>query len=62
VVDTYVAMTSARPYREAFSAERAIEEIEEKAGTQFDPSVVTIFAEMIRGEANRAPDRASDER
>jgi HD-GYP domain-containing protein (c-di-GMP phosphodiesterase class II) len=62
VVDTYVAMTSARPYREAFNAERAIEEIEEKAGTQFDPSVVTIFAEMIRGEANRAPDRASDER
>ena len=58
VVDAFVAMTSPRAYRHAFTTERALGELEEKAGTQFDPSVVTIFAEMVRGDASRAPDSA----
>jgi len=59
VVDAFVAMTSPRAYREAYSLEKALTELEEKAGTQFDPSVVPIFAEMVRGEATRAPNRNS---
>lgn len=59
IVDSYVAMTSPRAYREAFSVDRALTELEAKAGTQFDPSVVPIFIKMVRGEANRAPERTS---
>ena len=57
VVDAFVAMTSPRAYRQAFTVENALLELEAKAGTQFDPSVVPIFAEMVRGETTRAPDR-----
>lgn len=43
VVDTFDAMTSTRPYREALSIEAAVEEIERCAGTQFDPAVAQAF-------------------
>jgi HD-GYP domain-containing protein (c-di-GMP phosphodiesterase class II) len=45
VADAYDAMTSARPYRRPFSAERALEEIESCAGTQFDPAIAAVFVE-----------------
>jgi putative nucleotidyltransferase with HDIG domain len=43
VADTLDAMTSDRPYRNGFPFERAIEEIREHAGTQFDPAMVEAF-------------------
>jgi putative two-component system response regulator len=43
VADTYDAMTSERPYREAMSAEATYTEIERGKGTQFDPEVVDAF-------------------
>jgi putative two-component system response regulator len=43
VADTYDAMTSERPYREAMSAEVTYTEIERGKGTQFDPEVVDAF-------------------
>jgi putative nucleotidyltransferase with HDIG domain len=43
VCDTYDAMTSDRPYRDALSHEIAIQEIHDHAGTQFDPEVATAF-------------------
>jgi putative two-component system response regulator len=39
VVDTFDAMTSDRPYRDALPVETAFEEIEDEAGRQFDPRV-----------------------
>jgi HD-GYP domain-containing protein (c-di-GMP phosphodiesterase class II) len=33
-------MTTDRPYRKAFSFEKAIKEIKNNAGTQFNPNVV----------------------
>lgn len=44
VADAFDAMTSERPYRETVSREEAIAEIKAKAGTQFDPAVVEVFA------------------
>ncbi|MGI8608947.1 MAG: HD domain-containing phosphohydrolase [Candidatus Dormibacteria bacterium] len=43
VADTLDAMTSDRPYRRGFDFQPAADEIEGKAGTQFDPSFVAVF-------------------
>lgn len=43
VADAFDAMTSARPYRSAFSVEYAFEEIKKNAGAQFDPQVAEVF-------------------
>ncbi len=47
IVDAYDAMTSDRPYRRAMSHEAAMAELRRCAGTQFDPKLVEIFAELI---------------
>lgn len=43
IVDVYDALTSARPYKEPWSHERALQEIEAQTGKHFDPAVVTAF-------------------
>ena len=50
VADTYDAMTSNRPYREAFSKAQAIAEITRCAGTQFDPAVARAMVEILENE------------
>jgi len=45
IADTLDAMTTERPYRLAMSLARAIEELEEYAGQQFDPELVRLVAE-----------------
>jgi len=50
VVDVYDALTSDRPYREAWIRERALEHIQEGAGTHFDPHVVDAFLHMLKAE------------
>ncbi|NLT94795.1 MAG: PAS domain S-box protein [Clostridia bacterium] len=47
VADAYDAMTSDRPYRKALPKEKAIVELKNNAGTQFDPEIVNIFLEII---------------
>jgi diguanylate cyclase (GGDEF)-like protein len=60
IVEAYDAMTTDHVYRPACSQERAIAELFECSGTQFDPQLVESFDEfcredqtMIRGEAAR---------
>ena len=43
VADSYDAMTSARPYRSALSAEEAARRLRADSGMQFDPSAVALF-------------------
>jgi putative nucleotidyltransferase with HDIG domain len=45
VADTYDAMTSDRPYRKGFPAEKAVAVLREAAGTQLDPEFVGAFLE-----------------
>ena len=47
VVDVYDALTSDRPYREAWSQESAIEHIRAGAGKHFDPQAVEQFIEVV---------------
>lgn len=47
VVDSYDAMTSRRNYRRNLSMDEAIEELNRCSGTQFDPTIVDIFAQTI---------------
>ena len=55
--DSYDAMTSDRPYRKAVSHARAIAELWEGAGTQFDPSVVAAVARVLFARRARTGDR-----
>lgn len=48
VADAFDAMTSARPYRPTLTVNSALEEIENNAGTQFDPLIATIFVNLVR--------------
>jgi len=47
IVDSYDAMTSDRPYRKAMTHEHAIKELIKCGGSQFDPSLVSRFIEML---------------
>lgn len=47
VADAYEAMTGNRPYKEEMSKARAIQELREHAGTQFDSNVVEIFVNKV---------------
>jgi HD-GYP domain-containing protein (c-di-GMP phosphodiesterase class II) len=48
VVDSYDAMTSARPYRPAMSHEAAAAELRRCTGTQFEPRVVEAFLRLVK--------------
>ncbi|MDQ7843680.1 MAG: GAF domain-containing protein [Armatimonadota bacterium] len=50
VVDVLDALTSDRPYRRAWSRERALAYIREQAGAHFDPAVVNAFFRLVDGE------------
>ncbi len=48
LADSFDAMTSFRSYKKAMTLDKAIEEIERCAGTQFDPNIVPGFVEAVR--------------
>lgn len=52
VVDAYDAMTSDRFYRKAMSKKAALTELENNAGTQFDPLVVNTFLPILAVKHN----------
>ena len=47
IVDVYDALTSARPYKAAWTRERALGEIRSQGGRQFDPQFVESFVVMM---------------
>ena len=46
IADAYVAMTEGRPYKCGISHNRAVEEIQRKSGSQFDPELIQVFEEV----------------
>ncbi|MEJ5239725.1 MAG: HD domain-containing phosphohydrolase [Anaerolineales bacterium] len=47
IVDVWDAVTSDRPYRRAWSRERALEYIRSQAGKMFDPTLVEFFIQHL---------------
>jgi diguanylate cyclase (GGDEF)-like protein len=52
IADAYDAMTHDRPYKRAISHDAAIVELQQHAGTQFDPELVALFCDLY---TNRVP-------
>jgi putative nucleotidyltransferase with HDIG domain len=48
VCDVYDALSTKRPYRDAWPAERTMLYLEDRAGTEFDPELVTAFIRTLR--------------
>jgi len=46
VVDTYDALVSKRPYKEAYANEESVNIILTNAGKQFDPKIVAVFLDV----------------
>ena len=53
VADTFDAMTSKRPYRNALPKEVVVEEIEKNKGTQFDPKIADAFLDILKDEYDK---------
>ena len=48
IIDAYDVMTNGRPYQEPKSKEEALKELQNCAGSQFDPELVEKFVEIER--------------
>jgi putative nucleotidyltransferase with HDIG domain len=49
VIESFDAMTSANSYRPTISRDEAVETIDSKGGTQFDPNLAAKFREFVAG-------------
>ena len=47
IADAYEAMTAGRPHRKAISRKKALQELKECAGRQFDPELVATFVKIV---------------
>ena len=47
LADVFDALTSVRPYKEAWPVERAVAFIEENRGKHFDPRLVDLFVQRL---------------
>ncbi|WP_221794644.1 HD-GYP domain-containing protein [Oceanobacter mangrovi] len=47
IADVFDALTTERPYKKAWSVERAIELIQSESGSHFDPTLVTAFCDAL---------------
>ena len=48
VVDVWDALTSDRPYRKAWSKEKAMDSIRDQSGSHFDPKIVEAFMKEVK--------------
>lgn len=47
ICDVFDALTSARPYKEAWELDRAVSFLKENSGSHFDPVLIDLFLEII---------------
>jgi len=51
VCDVFDALSTTRPYREAWAQDKVLSYLEERAGSEFDPDLVVTFNRMMRAGA-----------
>ncbi|GAB4207374.1 MAG: response regulator [Roseiflexaceae bacterium] len=51
IVDAYDAMASDRPYRKALPEEEIVRRLREGSGTQFDPTLLEVFLQLLAQRA-----------
>jgi putative nucleotidyltransferase with HDIG domain len=61
VADAYDAMTTDRPYRQAMAHQTAVEILKDGAGTQWDPTVVRVFLEILQVEESGSEPKRTPE-
>ena len=54
IADAYATMVEERPFASARTIEEAASEIERGSGTQFDPILVRLLLNYVRGEQQAA--------
>ncbi|MEH6589128.1 MAG: HD domain-containing phosphohydrolase [Halioglobus sp.] len=47
IADVFDALTSRRPYKEAWTVDDSVEYLQEHSGTKFDPNLIKIFVEQL---------------
>lgn len=47
IADVFDALTSERPYKQAWSVEKAVSVIQEDSGSHFDPNLVPVFVDVL---------------
>jgi putative two-component system response regulator len=47
VADVFDALTSKRPYKDAWSVEKTISHMKEQAGSHFDPAIIDLLVEKL---------------
>jgi HD-GYP domain-containing protein (c-di-GMP phosphodiesterase class II) len=60
--DTYEAMITPRPYREAKSREQAVAELTAGSGVVYDPEVIEALLDLLGQRTPEVPDRARGKR
>ena len=60
LADVYDALTTSRPYKDAWTHRQAVEWIGERGGSQFDPEVISVFLSRA-AEFDAERERLADE-
>ena len=47
IADVFDALTSKRPYKEAWNVEKTVLHMQEQAGTHFDPALIELFVKNL---------------
>ena len=55
----YVAMRTARPYRDALPPDEVVDQLRAEAGTKFDPDVVDALLDLLGHNTPDVPNRAA---
>jgi putative two-component system response regulator len=62
IADSFDAMTTNRPYRNALTYEKAIEELTQGAGSIWDPQLVELFIDLLENDDSISPHPSRKER